>query len=246
MSAWKHEKSKETTRPCTTVRDSEDILEQPPFQKYVFLALCDLVYLYLWICICVFARLTHGSIIFDSLEQSSFQKYTTYWVFLVLHHMLYLCILCMYFLYLRILHIEISFLISLNNPLFTNIPHVGSFWHFIICCICVFMYLCICISIFACLTHGNIIFDIIEQSSFQKYATWWVFTALLICCICVFVYLYLCICAWDTWKYQFWYPWTKSLPGNTRTHDGVPRGPRPRWPKKSRKSQKKTHRHRFH
>ena len=51
----------------------------------------------------------------------------------------------------------------MNNPLFKNIPHVGSFWH------------------------------------------------LVICCICVFVYLYLCICAWDTWKYQFWYPWTKSF-----------------------------------
>ena len=63
-------------------------------------------------------------------------------------------------------------------------------------CLCVF---CICIFVFACLTHGNIIFDILEQSSFQKYATWWVFTALLICCICVFVYLYLCICVWDTW-----------------------------------------------
>ena len=26
----------------------------------------------------------------------------------------------------------ISFLISLNNPLFKNIPHVRSFWHFVI------------------------------------------------------------------------------------------------------------------
>ena len=30
---------------------------------------------------------------------------------------------------------------------------------------------CICIFVFACLTHVNIIFDILEQSSFQKYAT---------------------------------------------------------------------------
>jgi len=62
---------------------------------------------------------------------------------------------------------------------------------------CVFVYLCICIFVFALLTHGNIIFDILEQSSFQKYTTWWVFLALcnmLYLCICVFVYL--CICIW--------------------------------------------------
>merc|ERR1711860_342363 len=75
--------------------------------------------------------------------------------------------------------------------LFKNIAHVGSFKHF------VFVYLCICIFVFAFLTHGNIIFDILEQSSFQKYTTWWVFLALcnmLYLCICVFVYL--CICIW--------------------------------------------------
>merc|ERR1711989_8708 len=86
----------------------------------------------------------------------------------------------------------ISFLISLNNPLFKNMPHVGSFWQFVICCICVFVYLCICIFVFVCLTHGNIIFDILEQSSFQKYTTCWVFLALphrLYLCICVFVHL---------------------------------------------------------
>ena len=27
-------------------------------------------------------------------------------------------------------------------------------------------------------------------------------------CICVFVYLYFCICAFDTWEYHFWHPWT--------------------------------------
>ena len=37
-------------------------------------------------------------------------------------------------------HMGISFLISLNNPLLKNVPHVGSFWHFIITCICVFVY----------------------------------------------------------------------------------------------------------
>merc|ERR1711989_295194 len=94
----------------------------------------------------------------------------------------------------------IKFLISLNNPLFKNMPHVGSFSHFLICCICVFVYLRICIFVFACLTHGNMIFDILDQSSFQKYATCWVFLALphmLNLCICVFcicICLCLCIC----------------------------------------------------
>ena len=58
----------------------------------------------------------------------------------------------------------------------------------------VFVYLCIYIFVFACLTHGNAIFDILEQSSFQKYATRWVFLALdhmLYFCMCVFVFLYL-------------------------------------------------------
>ena len=68
-------------------------------------------------------------------------------------------------------------------------PLVGSFWHFVICCICVFVYVYF---VFASLKHGNKIFDILEQSYFQKYATCWVFLALshmLYLCICVF-----CIC----------------------------------------------------
>ena len=59
----------------------------------------------------------------------------------------------------------------------------------------VFVYLCICIFVYALLTHGNVIFDILELSSFQKYTTW-VFLALchmLYLCICVFVYLCICI-----------------------------------------------------
>ena len=90
----------------------------------------------------------------------------------------------------------ISFLISLNNPLFKNILHVGSFWHFVICCICVFVYLCLCIFVFALLTHGNTIFDILAQSSFHKYISCWVFLAihhLLYLCICVFLSLCICI-----------------------------------------------------
>ena len=147
--------------------------------------------MYLFICVFaffVFARLTHWIIIFDTLEQSPFQKYATCWVFLAPHHMMYLCILYLYFcicafdtwdyhfwypwtilfskichtlglsgtlpyavfvylyicvfvfLYLRVWRMGISFLIPLNNPLFKNMPHVGSFWHLTICCVCVFVY----------------------------------------------------------------------------------------------------------
>ena len=42
------------------------------------------------------------------------------------------------------LHLEISFLISLNTPLFKNIQHVGAFWYFVICCICVFVFVPLC------------------------------------------------------------------------------------------------------
>ena len=84
----------------------------------------------------------------------------------------------------------ISFLIPLNNPLFKNMPHIGSFWHFVICCICVFVYLRICIFVFACLTHGNIIFDILEQSSFQKICHMSGVSGTLSCA----VFLYLCFC----------------------------------------------------
>ena len=38
----------------------------------------------------------------------------------------------------------------------------------------VFVYLCICIFVFEYLTPWNVIFDILEQSSFQKYAIYWV------------------------------------------------------------------------
>ena len=49
------------------------------------------------------------SIIFDILEQSSFQKYTTCSVFLALRHMLYLCILYFYFVFVRLEHGNIIF-----------------------------------------------------------------------------------------------------------------------------------------
>ena len=82
-----------------------DILEQSSFKKcttcWVFLTLCLMLYwcicvfVYLCICvfcICVFASLKDGNIIFDTSEQSSFQEFTTCWVFLAICHMLDLCI----------------------------------------------------------------------------------------------------------------------------------------------------------
>ena len=47
---------------------------------------------FVYLCIFVFSRLTYGNILFNILEQSSFQKYTICWVFLALCRMLYLCI----------------------------------------------------------------------------------------------------------------------------------------------------------
>ena len=130
-------KSDYKTRPCTTVRDSEDILEQSSFQKYitcwVFLALCHMMHLsicvimYLYFCICVFGT----------------------WE-------------CNFWYPWTILFSKICHMLGLLGTL----------------SYAVFLYLCICIFVFACLTHGNIIFDTLEHSSFQKYITCWVFLAL--------------------------------------------------------------------
>merc|ERR1712175_35646 len=54
------------------------------------------------------------NIIFDTSEQSSFQKYTTCWVFLAL------CCICV-FVYLSMRHLVISVLISLDQELPENI-----------------------------------------------------------------------------------------------------------------------------
>ena len=144
----------------------------------------------------------HGNIIFDILEQSSFQKYTTCWVFLALCLMLYLCICVFLYLYFCICafdtweyHFWYTWTI-LFSKLYYMLGLSGTL-SYAVFVYCVFVYLCICIFVFALLTLGNIIFDILEQSSFQKYTTWWVFLALcnmLYLCICVFVYL--CICIW--------------------------------------------------
>ena len=68
----------------------------------------------------------------------------------------------------------------------------------------VFVYFVFVFFVFARLTHGNIIFDMLEQSSFQKYTTCWVFLALrhmLYLCICVFCICIFCICVFDTWEH---------------------------------------------
>ena len=64
--------------------------------------------------------------IFDILEQSSFQKYTTCWVFLALSHLLYLCICVFVFVYLCMRHLEISVLISLDQELSENVWFIWS------------------------------------------------------------------------------------------------------------------------
>ena len=66
-----------------------------------FLALRRMLYLCICVfcnCIFIFVHLTREKIIFDILEQSPFQKYTTCWVFMALRHMLYLCICVFVFL----------------------------------------------------------------------------------------------------------------------------------------------------
>ena len=79
-------------------------------------------------CICnfVFVRSAHGNKFFDILEQFTFQKYTTCWVFLALFHMLYLCICVFVFVYLCMRHLVISILISLNQELSENLWFVWS------------------------------------------------------------------------------------------------------------------------
>merc|ERR1711981_1255583 len=99
-----------------------------------------------------------------------------------------------------------SFLVSLNNPLFKNMPHVGCFWHLIICCIfvCVYLYFCICMFdtweydfCYPCTTPSSKIYHMLGLSDTSSYA---VFVYL---CI---LYLYFCVCMFDTWEYDFCYP----------------------------------------
>ena len=115
--------------------------------------LSNAVFVYLCICIFVFARLTHGNIIFETLEQSSFQKYTTCWVFLALHHMLYLCI-CVYCICICVLvrwtHGNVIFDILEQS----SFQKYTTWWvflalcHMLHLCVCVFVYLYFCICAF--------------------------------------------------------------------------------------------------
>ena len=135
------------------------------FHKYiscwVFLAihhllyLCMCVFVSFCICIFVFAILTHKNTTFDILAHSSSHKYISCWVFLALSHMLYLCMcvfvsFCICILYLRFSRMGIPLLISLQNPLFINIYHVGSFWHLVMLYLCMRVFVSFCICVFVC------------------------------------------------------------------------------------------------
>ena len=86
---------------------------------------------------------------------------------------------------------------------FKNILHVGSFWHFVICCICVFVF------VYLHVWHMGVSFLIpLNNPLFKNIPHVGSFWHFVICSICLFVYLYLCICTFDTWEYHFWYPWT--------------------------------------
>ena len=87
-------------------------------------------------------------------------------------------------------------------------PHVGCFWHLIICCIFVCVYLFFCICMFDTWEYdfcyrwtilSSKIYHMLGLSGTSSYA---VFVYL---CI---LYLYFCICMFDTREYHFWYPWT--------------------------------------
>merc|ERR1711989_13686 len=135
-----------------------------------------------------------GILFLISLNNPIFKKYTTCWVFLAFRHMLYLCIcVFVFFVFARLTH---------GNIIFDTLKQ-SSFQKYAICwvfpalgnalylCICVFVFFYLCIFVFARLTPGIIIFDTLEQSSFQKYATCWVFLAPHnMLCICILL-LYL-------------------------------------------------------
>ena len=87
--------------------------------------------------------------------------------------------------------------ISMNNPLFKNIPHVGSFWHLLI--VNLYFYIRLfdsweCHFWYPWTILSSKIYNMLGLSGTLSYA--------------VFVYLYFCICMFDSWKYHFWYPWT--------------------------------------
>ena len=147
----------------------------------------------------VFVHLTHENIIFDTPEESSFQKYTTCWGFVALCQLLYLCIcvfVYLYFVFVRLRHVNII----------VGIPDQSSFQKYTICwvflahclmlylCNCVFLYLYFCICAFDTWEYHfwytwtilfSKIYHMLGLSGTLSYA---VFVYL---CVCVFVYLYL-------------------------------------------------------
>ena len=64
--------------------------------------------------------------------------------------------------------------------------------------------------VIVCLTHGNVIFVILETPADRKYST----GLMLYLCISVFVYFY--ICALNTWEYHFYILEPPALQINTK------------------------------
>ena len=124
------------------------------------------VFVYLCICIFVFVCSAHGDIIFDILEQSSFQKYTISWVFLALRHMLYLsiCVFCIcIFVFELLAHLNIIFVILEQSSFqkYTTCWVFLALRHMLFLCICetqpssiqrLYLPLFVCPSV----PHGNI------------------------------------------------------------------------------------------
>ena len=96
-------------------------------------------------CIHVFVRSAHGNIIFDILEQSSFQKYTTYWVCLALRHMQCL-VFCVFHIYIYV------FVRSARGNIIFKILEQSSFQKYATCWVFLalrhMLYLYICVFVF--------------------------------------------------------------------------------------------------
>ena len=100
--------------------------------------------MYLCNCIFVFECFNHGNIIFDILEQSPFQKYTSCWVFLTPRHMMYLCICIFVFACLTHGNIIFDILEQSSFQKYTTCWVFLALCHMLYVCICVFVYLYLC------------------------------------------------------------------------------------------------------
>ena len=160
------------------------------------------VFVYLCICICVFASQTPRNIVFEILLPLPFQKYSTCHVCLQLWPMLYLRICVCVYLYLCICKSDTQehcFWGPLTITFFSrNIAHVMSICNFDQCCICVFVYLCIYICVFASQTPRNIVFEVL-LSCHMYHATCIFFSTLCLClclCPCHRLCIWLCVTLW--------------------------------------------------